>query len=290
MLDVGLCTQLACIWESTARKPGNVHRFRDFDDVTYLDFLMSAAAIAPVLATASQRRIGETVLAAVQATRLVVTTNTNLGIILLLTPLAAVSVEQELRAGVRWVLDSLDASDARSVYQAIRLAAPGGLGRAAEQDVAEEPTQTLREVMALAAERDLVARQYANGYREVFEEGVPALLRGLQRTQPLEAAIILCHLHLMATFPDSLIVRKCGLDVATEAAARARRVLDLDWPRSLPSLVSFIEFDHWLRSDGHQRNPGTTADLVTACLFVALREGNITVPTQFQWPAGAYHE
>ena len=47
---IGLHAQLACIWEATARKPGNVHRFVDFDDLTYLDFLTSAAAVAPVLA------------------------------------------------------------------------------------------------------------------------------------------------------------------------------------------------------------------------------------------------
>ena len=31
-LSVGLCAQLACILEATARKPGNVHRYHDFDD------------------------------------------------------------------------------------------------------------------------------------------------------------------------------------------------------------------------------------------------------------------
>jgi triphosphoribosyl-dephospho-CoA synthetase len=28
-----------------------------------------------------------------------------------------------------------------------------------------------------------------------------------------------------------------------------------------------------LRADGHRRNPGATADLIAAALFVALREG-----------------
>ena len=46
MLPVGLCVQLACVWEATARKPGNIHRYRDFEDASYLDFILSAAAIA----------------------------------------------------------------------------------------------------------------------------------------------------------------------------------------------------------------------------------------------------
>ena len=58
MEGIGFHVQVACIWEATARKPGNVHRYRDFDDATYLDFLTSAAAIAPVLETACERRVG----------------------------------------------------------------------------------------------------------------------------------------------------------------------------------------------------------------------------------------
>src|SRR5690242_9458517 len=81
MPDPGLCAQIACIWEATARKPGNVHRYRDFADTTYSDFLLSAAAIAPLMATACQRRVGATILEAVCATRNVTSTNTNLGIV-----------------------------------------------------------------------------------------------------------------------------------------------------------------------------------------------------------------
>src|SRR5262245_5324979 len=149
MPTIGMCAQLACIWEATARKPGNVHRFQDFADVTYLDFLTSAAAIAPVLDRAPTRRVGETVLEGVRATRQVVKTNTNLGVLLLLAPPATVAESQNLRRSVDKVLSQLDTADARAVYEAIRLAAPGGLGRVNEQDLAEEPTQTLREVMCL---------------------------------------------------------------------------------------------------------------------------------------------
>ena len=38
-----------------------------------------------------------------------------------------------------------------------------------------------------------------------------------------------------------------------------------------------------LRSRGNQLNPGTTADLVTAALFAALRDGTIPLPR----PAGS---
>src|SRR5438128_9084707 len=93
---IALNIQLACIWEATARKPGNVHRFRDFADTTYLDFVHSAIAIAPVLGSATERCLGATVLEAIRATRSLTRTNTNLGIVLLLAPLAAVPNNERL--------------------------------------------------------------------------------------------------------------------------------------------------------------------------------------------------
>ena len=217
---LGLYAQLACVWEATARKPGNVHRFHDFADVTYLDFLASAAAIGPVfdaVATTTLNPednygVGEIVLRGVQQTRKVTNTNTNLGILLLLAPLARVSRAIDMPAAIVQVLKNLQVRDANFVYQAIRLANPSGLGHVQEQDVSQLPTQTLLQVMTLAADRDLIARQYTNGFQDVFLAGVPILKRGLEESQSLENAIIGCHLHLLARYPDSLIaqMRSCS--------------------------------------------------------------------------------
>jgi len=283
MADVGLRAQLACIWEATARKPGNVHRFCDFADVGYVDFLLSAAAIAPVLREAAGRRVGEIVLQCVQATRQLVGSNTNLGIILLLAPLAAIPEEEDLDSGLEAVLAGLDVEDARRVYQAIRLANPGGLGRAREEDVSGEPTRPLRGVMALAAERDLVARQYANGYMEVRTVGVPVLQAGLVTLGSLEGAIIHAHLTLLAHHPDTLIARKRGLAEATEASRRAAGVLSSGWPATAEGRWALAELDAWLRMEGHQRNPGATADLLTAALFLLLRQES-ALPARYPWP------
>jgi triphosphoribosyl-dephospho-CoA synthase len=289
MPPIGLCAQLACVWETTAQKPGNVHRFADFEDAGFVDFLVSAAAIGPVLDTARGRRVGDTILEAVRATRGVTNTNTNLGILLLMAPLAAVPVPGELRIGAGRILDELDVQDARAVYEAIRLAVPGGLSHVHDQDIRDEPTQTLRQVMALAADRDLIARQYADGFWEIFEDGLPALRRGLDEAASLEGAIVTCHLHLMAQFPDTLIARKRGPVEAEEAAQRARWVLDAGWPHDACGRAALADLDAWLRGVGHARNPGTTADLVTACLFIALRDGTIQLPSRYPWSAGFRH-
>jgi triphosphoribosyl-dephospho-CoA synthase len=280
---IGLHAQLACIWEATARKPGNVHRFIDFDDLSYLDFLNSAAAVAPVLAAAPNHRVGHVVLEGVRRARQVVRTNSNLGILLLLAPLAKAAAEPDLRTGLWRVLDALDVQDSRLVYEAIRLANPGGLGHASEQDIKDEPTLSLRDVMALAADRDLIARQYINGFREVFEDGAPALLEGMDRTGSLEGAILYAHLCLMARHPDSLIGRKCGAVEAMESASRARAVLEKGWPHTPEGRHAFTDLDAWLHGEGRRRNPGTTADMIAACLFVLLRERKIALPLQCLW-------
>jgi ribosomal protein S6--L-glutamate ligase len=267
--------RLACLWEATARKAGNVHPEASFSNLTYADFVRSALAAAPEIGRAANRPLGATILAAIRATRAVVATNTNLGIVLLLAPLAKVIDCGLLRAELRQMLDATTIADALEVYEAIRMAEPGAMGTVQEQDIRSVPSVPLREVMALAAERDLIARQYANDFADVLNLGLPSLLDGMRRFGRLEPAIQHCQLTWLANHPDSLILRKCGPEIAAEASRRARNVLELGSVADAAGRAAYADFDRWLRADGHARNPGTTADLVTACLFAALRERRI---------------
>ncbi|MCH2582712.1 MAG: triphosphoribosyl-dephospho-CoA synthase, partial [Planctomycetes bacterium] len=54
-------------------------------------------------------------------------------------------------------------------------------------------------------------------------------------------------------------------------------VLGSDWPKE-GSKHLLEELDGWLREDGNRRNPGTSADLVAACLVLGLRAGIIGLP------------
>lgn len=275
--------QTACVWEATARKVGNVHRYADFADTTYLDFILSSVAFARSLGHGKYRPVGEAVLMATQATREVTAKNTNLGIILLLAPMASVFYRANLRSFVSGALERTSVADTKRVYEAIRVANPGGLGEAPEQDVREEPTVTLLEAMRLAADRDMVARQYANGFADVFDFGVPAFLAGLERFGCVEAAIIDSQLRWLAEYPDSLIARKKGAEVAANVQQRAAEVLKLGGIATTEGRRAGVELDRHLRSDGNKLNPGTTADLITACLFVALRENKVAPNAPFRW-------
>lgn len=290
----GFLAQLGCIWEATARKVGNVHRYADFQDTTYLDFVLSGTAIPFAIDRVHQMGVGLTIWGAVSDTRDVVSRNTNLGILLLLVPLVEAArgelaegnmelVAVDCRTELPQVLAELTVRDTEHVYAAIRLANPGGLGDSPEQDVKDQPTVTLLEAMKLAADRDLVARQYANGFADVFDFGVPAFLAGFERFSCVEAAIVDSQLRWLADYPDSLIARKNGPAVAADVQRRAADALRLGGITTSDGRRAGVELDKYLRSDGNKLNPGTTADLITASLFVALREGKVAPSAPFRW-------
>lgn len=198
--DVASAVQLTCLLEAAAPKPGNVSPGRHFRDTRYEDFLASAAAIGPAFARAGSQPVGATILAAVRDTRRWTPRNTNLGIILLLAPLAhaaLASTPGDLRRRLSGVLHDTTPDDAARAYEAIRLASPGGLGEAADQDVHDAPTVTLREAMALAAHRDLVAREYVTDFALTFEIGAPALRRARADGLAWDDAIVECALALL---------------------------------------------------------------------------------------------
>jgi triphosphoribosyl-dephospho-CoA synthase len=277
-LSTGQCATLACLLEATAPKPGNVHRGADFEDMSFTDFVASAAAIAPAMELAPKRGVGRTVLDSIRATRQLVRANTNLGMVLLLAPMAAVPRTRDFSDGISEVLAGLTSDDSRDVYAAIRLAGPGGLGDAEEMDVAGDAPVSLLDAMRAAAEWDLVARQYAEDFAQVLTIVVPWIREGQAQGWSLTESIIHTHLRLISRFADSLIARKCGLDTAREVSTRAQAVLEAGMPGDANYFGAAADFDFWLRSDGNRRNPGTTADLIAAGLFIGLRDAWIKPP------------
>lgn len=260
----------ACRAELEALKPGNVHRFAPGHGMTVAHFEASAEAAAPALARAGAP-LGRRIFEAVAATRARVGVNTNLGILLLCAPLAMAAERPEpLREAVVRVLEASDREDARLVFAAIRLAAPGGLGRVPEADVAEEPSIPLRDAMRLAQGRDRIAWNWAHALADPLETGVPLLaaLRARDWSEPW--ALTGLHLHWLARLPDSHVARKHGASMAEALAAACRPLADrlLAAARPEPLQAELLALDQELKAGG--LNPGTTADLVVASLFAEL--------------------
>lgn len=270
--DIALAAQMACLLEASAPKPGNVSRERDFGDTRLDDFLLSGAAVGPPLAAAAEIGVGEAALRAVLATRRWVDTNTNLGIVLLFAPLARAAARGAgpLRQRVRRVLAGLTRGDAEAAYEAIRRARPGGLGEVAEQDVRGRPTVTLREAMVLAAGRDAIAREYATDYEITFEIAGPALRDARNKGLAWPDTVLETFLCTLAAVPDTLIARKAGHAAAEVLSREAARALAAGGPGSRDRGRAVAELDRRLRHAGNRLNPGSTADLTAAALFVVL--------------------
>ena len=276
--DVAAAAQLACLLEATAPKPGNVSPGHRFDDIGYEDFLASAAAIGGPLSGAQSRALGATIRLAVEATSVWTSSNTNLGIVLLLAPLVRAAVLEPaagLRDSLRRVLEATTVDDAREVYAAIRRAAPGGLGRADAQDVADEPTVTLLEATRLAADRDSIAREYTTAFAVTFETAASVLEQARRDGLSWSDAVIETFLHVLAAVPDTHIARRAGEPLAVEVTREAQNVLALGGVRSVDGRAAIHAFDLALRSGatGNLANPGTTADLTAAAIFVVLADG-----------------
>lgn len=263
--EVAEAFRAACLAELSALKPGNVHVFAAGHGMETAQFEAAAAAAAPAVADPALR-VGARVLAAVEASLAVAGCNTNLGIILLCAPLAvAAEGGGPLRERLVVMLDGLDLSDAAETFRAIAAASPGGLGAAAEADVRAPASVTLKDAMALAADRDAIARQYVTGYADLFALGVPVLAGEPLARQRIEDA----YLAFLATLPDSHIARKFGLEqaeaVRMEAAALRGRLNGLSPAERHDALLAY---DAALKARG--LNPGTSADLTVASIFAAL--------------------
>jgi len=261
----------ACLAELEALKPGNVHIFADGHGMVVQDFLHSAEAAAEVIAIPGLA-VGERILQAISATQQVVGHNTNLGIVLLCAPLIHAFIHRkhgQLRRNLQDVLNGLTVKDAELTFEAILLASPAGLGRSEQHDVHESPQATLLEAMREAGHRDDIARQYVNGYEDIFDVGLARYREAVDKWQRPAWATTAVFLGFLARFPDTHIVRKYGRDAGTGVQEKAggllRNMLALDNPKSC--LKDLLKFDSELKAQG--LNPGTSADLTVATLLVS---------------------
>ena len=259
----------ACMAELEALKPGNVHIFADGHGMTVQDFIASAEAVSEVIALPNIS-LGERILHSVQATQNAVGINTNLGMILLCAPIVQAKLNTNgtgLQASIHAVLVNTTMEDAEACFVAIRLAKPAGLGSCDVHDVQQPADCTLQTAMQQAADFDSIARQYSNNFADVFD-GVIYYQKMLNLWQRPAWAATALHLHFMRHFLDSHIVRKQGETMAklvqNEADEHANEFAKNFNPKNYQSAL--MTFDAALKKRG--LNPGTSADLTVASLFL----------------------
>lgn len=278
--------QLACVLEASTEKPGNVTPTHDFEDTTYGDFLAGSIALGPALEEAALRGclagLGEIALKEVGVGELMLRGvkdvhashsggNTHLGALMLMVPIAA-GAGLCLSKGSRFpklpleeakIIESSTLRDSQNLYSAIELCGAGGLGRLVRKRL---PFSKLMEV---SAKRDRIAEELSNGLLITFGKGLPYLENCLQKKprSDMRESILWTYIYLLSKYPDTLIAKKRDTETAKEISCKAKEVLN--------KRLSIEEFDLLLRSSGNDLNPGTTADIVSAVVFLYLLKKNV---------------
>lgn len=297
--------QLAMILEVSAYpKPGNVHRTADFKDTKYEHFLASAVAVLPQLQKAatmgikvalteikpSQVGIGALIKGGiVETSRWQRGGNTNLGILTLIIPLVTATTYtfvkdkdfKKLRGNIKSFIESTTSIDAVNFYEAIKIAKPGGLGKTDYLDVTDPDSikqimmqkVSLYEIFEKASNYDNIAGEWITSYNITFEIGYPYLQGVYKETGDVNIAIIHTFLKILSAIPDTLIIRKTNLATAQKISEKAKQILDMGGLTTKRGAKLLWEFDKMLREKGNKLNPGTTADLTTSSLMVAILNG-----------------
>ena len=256
-------------------KPGNVDRERDLADLHFEQFLAGAVGARPGLARAADgASFGEAFETAVAGMRRQNGGNTQFGCLLLLVPLVAATVRADgdvpTRETVRTVCRATTVDDAAAFYRAFELVdvavadPPAGMEPLDVRRGADAvPTLREREVtlwtlVTDAADHDGNAREWTEGFPRTFR----AAARIEADDGPVTDRAARAFLDLLAEAPDTLVETQHGTAVAEEIQARAAEI---------DGLTAAREWADELVARGV--NPGTTADITAAALYVALTRG-----------------
>ena len=188
--EIAKLAQIASALEvSGYPKPGNVHRTRDYDDMVFEDFIISGIVIGDTIREAcsdvdvENPKLGKYILQAVAETDKWIQNNTNLGIVMMITPIAVAAAVSDsfddIRENVKLVMANTSVGDACDLYDAINIADAGGMGDQDEYDVASENAkqelrdnnQTMYDVLKISTPWDMLAREMTSDMPAVFELG-----------------------------------------------------------------------------------------------------------------------
>lgn len=286
--EIAKIAQIASALEvSGYPKPGNVHRTRDYDDMVFEDFIISGIVIGDTIREActdvdvENPQLGKYILQAVAETDRWIKNNTNLGIVMMTTPIAVAAAISDsfddIRENIKLVMGNTSVDDACDLYDAINIADAGGMGDQDEYDVASdnaknelrENGQTMYDVLKISAPWDMLAREMTGDMPAVFEIGYPKY-HELRQSKSQNDACVLTFLTILSHVPDTLISRKYGSDEAMKISLMTRDLLNI---KDEPDFKDRLrEFDDYLFKNKY--NPGTTADLTAASIFVSYLKSN----------------
>ncbi len=302
--DLIRCLSLASLLELSGwPKPGNVHRTKDFENTRFEHFLAGIIAIHPIFKEFCEKvyqltfkndvdyekiELGQFFKdAAEEMMKWQSGGNVILGHILILAPFAAATAiclklkKQNIndwKDHLNRIIENASVNDTVKMYEAIRLSNPGGLGTVSKYDINNENSLKeiiqdkikLKKIFELSKGKDLISFEYVSGFTSILNKGLPYFIENYNRFSDINIATVNTYLKLLSLHPDTLVIRKSGLDFATYISKKASNILDNGGISSDQGLKLALELDDELQEKKGKLNPGTTADLISGIIFCAL--------------------
>lgn len=285
--------QLAMILEVCATpKPGNVDRDHNYPDTRFEHFLASAVSVYPVLKKASEdhKGIGDYIHSAVvESAKWQSGGNTHFGAFILLIPLVmaggrlmdkrdrTTGIFPELNRLTAQLILHTDVNDAVALYRAF--AAAGVKVNDVEDLDLKDPASieaiqtrgiTLYQLMKISSAYDMIAREWTSHYPRTFE--CAASILDKYRTASINDAVVWTFMEMLARYPDTFVQTKFDSHVAETVSRQAGRIVDTINGSGFESArMDIMKLDEKFIKNGI--NPGSTADIIIAGLFVALMGG-----------------
>ena len=260
----------SCQLDIECIKPGNVNQLSGHHDTSCDDYIKSFMTTAEIISS-NNSSLGEKIENSLLATKRTVNKNTNLGIILLCSLFVqSLSIKKNLILcdAIEFVVTEASCEDVSKLCNAIKLAQPGGLGSHSDYDVATNPDIALIDIMKISSEYDMISKQYAVFFEDIFRFIIPTLDNAFRKINKKKFAISYTFLKILEKYPDSHISRKYGDKIAKKTSNEASdliKILDGDtrhesWGKKLMSLDNHFKMT--------RVNPGTSADLLVVSMMI----------------------
>ncbi|AXR78050.1 triphosphoribosyl-dephospho-CoA synthase [Natrarchaeobaculum sulfurireducens] len=268
--------QLALLLEVAGTpKPGNVDRHRDLTDLRFEHFLAGAVGAQRGLEMAQNgAAVGPSFEQAVAEMADQGGGNTQFGALLLLVPLVRAARDDLTKPVVEGVVEGTTVADAAAFYRAFEhvdvfVSDPPtelddlDVRRGSEAIPAiEDRGLTLFDILERGVPGDDVAREWVTG----FERSFAAANQLADANGALSERTASVFLSLLGDRPDTLVAKRSGEAIAAEVTDRAAALADRNAVQTDRAAVDAFA-DELVE---HGINPGTTADVTAAGLFIAL--------------------